>query len=131
MALERSGTQLGPFATPRDESRIAPLLPIAERELERALLEQLRPSLGMYVHTSSAEHAAVERAVHVICGEARRFGLRAEEMIIGVKQSWARLAHVRARQLGDRDADVLCEVVSRSIEVFHEAQDASPHKLQA
>jgi hypothetical protein len=32
---------------------------------------------------------------------------------------------VRARQLGDRDGDILREVVSNSIEAFFEAQDTS------
>ena len=49
--------------------------------------------------------------------------LRAEELVIGIKQAWAQLAPVRARHLGDRDGDVLREVVSRSIELFFEARD--------
>ena len=130
MALEWSGTQQGPRETSRDDSRIAPLRLVAEQALERALLEQSRLSLGMYRHVSSAEEAAVERAVRTIAGEARRLEIRAEEMIIGIKEAWARLASMRARQLGDRDADVLREVVSRSIEVFHEAQDAALRRLR-
>ena len=130
MALEWSGTHQVPRETSRDDSRIAPLRLVAEQALERALLEQSRLSLGMYRHVSSAEEAAVERAVRTIAGEARRLEIRAEEMIIGIKQAWARLAPIRARQLGDRDADVLRDVVSHSIEVFHEAQDASSRKLE-
>jgi hypothetical protein len=98
---------------------------IAERELDRALLEHTRPMMGMYVHPSGAEHVAVQRAVRVICSESHRLGLRAEELIIGIKQAWVQLAPVRARQLGDRDGDILREVVSNSIEVFFEARDAS------
>jgi hypothetical protein len=79
----------------------------------------------MYVHPSSAEDAAVQRAVRTICQEARRLDLQAEELIIGIKQAWSQLASVRTRHLGDRDGDVLREVVSSSIEVFFESKDAA------
>jgi hypothetical protein len=46
-------------------------------------------------------------------------------LIVGIKQAWSQLAPVRARHLGDRDGEVLREVVSSSIEVFFESQDAS------
>jgi hypothetical protein len=99
------------------------LVGVAERELERALVEQSRPPLGMYAHPSRAEDAAFERAVREICGEAHRLELRAEELLIGIKQAWSQLAPVRARHLGDRDGDVLREVVSSSIELFFEARE--------
>jgi hypothetical protein len=97
---------------------------VAARELERALLEQSRPPMGMYVHPSSAEDAAMQRAVRTMCREARRLDLQAEELIIGIKQAWSQLAPVRTRYLGDRDGDVLRVVVSSSIEVFFESNDA-------
>ena len=111
-----------------DASRFPPyqaMVAIAQRELERALLEQSLPASGMYVPPSNAENAAVQRAVHRICFEARRLDLKAEELLIGIKQAWSQLANVRARQLGDRDGDVLREVVSSSIEEFFEAREAS------
>lgn len=117
-----------PPDTPPDGLRVGThhvIVVAAVRELERALIEQLRPPMGMYVHPSSAEHAAVQRAVRAICGEAHRLELRAEELIIGIKQAWSQLAPVRARHLGDRDGDVLREVVSSSIEVFFESRDAA------
>ena len=99
------------------------LVGVAERELERALVEQSRPRLGMYAHPSRAEDAAFQRAVREICGEAHRLDLRAEELLVGIKQAWSQLAPVRARHLGDRDGDVLREVVSSSIELFFEARE--------
>jgi len=96
---------------------------IAERELLGALTEQSRPSLDMYVHPSRAEAAAFERAVHAICFEAHRLEVRAEELLIGIKQAWSRLAPARKSHLGERDGDVLREVVSSSIEVFFESRE--------
>jgi hypothetical protein len=127
MTAEEWRTQNIAAGTSPDEVR-APLhqamIVAAERELERALLEQSRPATGMYAHPSIADHAAVQRAVHRICFEAHRLDLRAEELIIGIKQAWSQLAHVRARHLGDRDGDVLREVVSSSIEVFFDTREA-------
>jgi hypothetical protein len=128
MTAERWSDQNTAAGASPDGSR-APLhqemVAIAQRELERALLEQTRPPIGMYAHPSAAEHAAVQRAIHKICGEAHRLDLKAEELLIGIKQAWSQLANVRARHLGERDRDVLHGVVSSSIEVFFEARDAS------
>lgn len=128
MTAERSRMPLVPSDTSPDGLRIGThqvIVIAAVRELEQALLEQLRPPMGMYVHPSTAEHAAMQRAVRAICGEAHRLELRAEELIIGIKQAWSQLAPVRARHLGDRDGDVLRDVVSSSIEVFFESKDAA------
>lgn len=110
----------------REFSRVAQnatLVDIAERELGQAVVEQVRPPMGMYVRSSSEESAAMQRAVRVICTEAHHLDLRAEEMLVDIKQAWTQLAPVRARHLADRDGDVLREVVSSAIEVFFEARD--------
>jgi hypothetical protein len=99
------------------------LVLIAERELAGALAAQERPSIGMYAHPSRAETAAFERAVQAICREAHHLDLRAEELLIGIKQAWFQLAPVRMSCLGERDGDVLREVVSSSIEVFFESRE--------
>jgi hypothetical protein len=98
------------------------LLSVAERELECALVEQHRPAMGMYAYPSRAEHAAFARAVRGICVEAHRLDLPAEALLVGIKQAWSHLAGLRARHLGDRDGDVLREVVSNSIEIFFESR---------
>lgn len=124
MATQRAQA---PLTTP-PAHRFSPahrtLVLVAERELTGALFEQDRPSLGMYVHPSRAEAVAFERAAREICREAHRLDLRAEELLVGVKQAWCQLATLRARHLADRDGDVLREVVSASIEIFFESRDA-------
>ena len=99
------------------------LVGLVERALERAVTEQVRPPMGMYAHPSSAENAAFDRAVNEICSHARRLDLRAEELLVAIKQAWSHLAPVRARHLGDRDGDVLAEVVSHAITVYFAARD--------
>jgi hypothetical protein len=106
------------------------IVAVAARELERALLAQSRPPMGMFAQASSAEDAALHRAVGNICGEARRLELQAEDLIIGIKQEWSQLAAIRAHHLGDRDGDVLREVVSNSIEVFFESHHAASRKIR-
>ncbi|MEO6526488.1 MAG: hypothetical protein ABIP93_07680 [Gemmatimonadaceae bacterium] len=76
----------------------------------------------MYTQATRAGDAAFTRAVHVLCEEAHRLDLRAEQMLIVLKQAWSQLATTRVRQLGDRDDDVLREIVTASIEVFFEAR---------
>ena len=128
MTAERSPNQNSTTGSSLDGLRAVPhqaMIAIAQQELERALLEQSRPAIGMYAHPSAAEHAAVQRAIHKICFEAHRLDLKAEELLVGIKQAWSQLANVRARHLGERDGDVLRQVVSSSIEVFFEARDAS------
>src|SRR5262245_22457088 len=92
------------------------LVLVAERELRGALTEQIIPALGMPANPSPAEMAAFDRAVDAICREAHRLDLRGEELVIAVKQAWAQLSAERTSRLGERDGDVLREVVSSSIE---------------
>ena len=125
MMAENASTQQPAAGVPIDGVRAAlnqRLVGRAELVLERALTEQVRPPMGMYVHPSSAENAAFDRAVHEICSEAHRLDLRAEELLVAIKKAWAHLTPIRARHLGDRDGDVLREIVSSSIEVFFAAR---------
>lgn len=100
------------------------LLKLAERELKSALVEQERPIAGMYVQRTRSGDAAFERAVSAVCAEAHRLDLRAEELLVALKQAWSQLATTRARHLGDRDGDVLREVVTSSIKQFFAPIDA-------
>ena len=131
MAARGAGPQpSSPCGASQDEgARVASnqtFVLIAERELANALAIQVRSSLGMYVQPSRAETAAFERAVHMICREARRLDLRAEELVIGLKQAWFQLAPLRITHLGERDGDVLQEVVSSSIEAFFDSSYGGP-----
>lgn len=98
------------------------LLRIAERELSDALFLRERPIAGLCSQPSRVPYSALDRAVHVLCAEAHRLDLRAEEMLIALKQAWSHLATTRARQLGDRDGDVLRDVVTASIEVYFDGR---------
>ena len=91
---------------------------IAEDALATAIAVQSRSSLDMFVVRSAAESDAIERAAREICIEAHRLDLRPEELLIETKRAWSRLAGVRADHLGDRDGEVLREVVSACIEVY-------------
>jgi hypothetical protein len=117
-------SQSSPLGTssPRAASVIS-LTESAERSLRGALRSQEPPPLGMFLMRSETETQALERAIGDVCAEAHRLDLRAEELLISIKQAWRQLATLRARHLGDRDGDVLRHVVSRSIEVFFEERD--------
>jgi hypothetical protein len=112
----------------RYDSRAA-LLHAAERELREALIEQERSRGGLYLQASPEADAALDRAVRAVCDEAHRLNMRAEDLLIALKQAWSHLATTRARHLGDRDGDVLRGVVSTSIEVFFEP-DPEPRQQE-
>jgi hypothetical protein len=99
------------------------LTAIAEHALAAAIAAQSRPSLGMFVARSAAESEAIERAAREICTEAHRLNLPPEQLLIETKRAWGRLASVRTDHLGDRDGDVLREVVSACIEIYFGERD--------
>jgi hypothetical protein len=100
------------------------LASLAEHALAAAIAVQSRPSLDMFVVRSRAESDAIERAAREICTEAHRLHLRPEQLLIETKRAWSRLAAVRAAHLGDRDDDVLDEVISVCIQVYFGGRDA-------
>lgn len=133
MVSARPVSATSTHAAQSDDARVPAnqsLLQVAERELLAALAEQRRRAFGLYGPSSPAEAAAVDRAVREICREAHRLNLRAEELVIAVKKAWTHLAPERASQLGDRDGEVLREVVSSSIEYFFEPRDAGERPAQ-
>ena len=115
----------------RDEAR-APasqsLVQVAEREFLGALGEQSPLGFGMPAQSSPSERAALNRAVRVVCHEAHRLDLRAEEMVIAIKQAWSQVAVMRTSRLGERDGEVLEQIVSSSIELFFEARDGDERR---
>ena len=118
----------------RDEVRVPAnqsLVLVAERELLAALGEQAPLAFGAHPHPSPEETAAFNRAVQALCHEAHRLDLRAEELVIAIKQAWSQLAAVRKSRLGERDSDVLRRVVSSSIEVFFESREADGLRAQS
>jgi hypothetical protein len=98
----------------------------AERALQAALEQQTRPIIGMFIEPSAHGTAAIDGAVRQISAQAQVRGLRPEQMLVAVKQAWAHLAPIRARHLGDRDADVLRQVVTISIEHYFEDRSEIP-----
>ena len=133
-ASQRVQSSVSTDAIQRDEARVPAnhaLVRVAERELLAALSEQAPLVFGAHLHPSSEETAAFNRAVHALCHEAHRLDLRAEELVIAIKQAWSQLAAVRASRLGERDGDVLRGVVSSSIEVFFESREADGLRAQS
>jgi hypothetical protein len=117
----------------RHETRapvIQALIVVAEQELLGALGEQSPLAFGAPAHPSPGETAALNRAVRAVCHEAHRLDLRAEEMVIAVKQAWSQVSAMRASRLGERDGDVLKQVVSSSIELFFEERDGDERRAQ-
>lgn len=118
-SLHEAGISRGPIGADPTIVRFV------ERLLHDALVQQARPSVGMFVEPSASGAAAINHAIVAICADVRQRGLRPEEMLVVVKQAWSQLAPVRARHLGDRDGDVLRHVVTLAIQHYFADRDAA------
>ena len=131
MGSSRQQSAASTNLTQRAEARapaIQALGLVAEQELLGALGEQSPLAFGAPAHASPGETAALSRAVRAVCREAHRLDLRAEEMLIAIKQAWSQISAMRASRLGERDGDVLKQVVSSSIELFFEERDGDERR---
>ena len=132
--LQRPQSGTSSSAPERDAARGAGgvanevLLHLAVRELLGALLDQPLPAFGIMVRPHPVAAAALDHAVRAICREAHRLDLPAEQLVIGVKTAWARLAAERRERLSEQDGDVLRSIVSSSIDVFFDARAAAEHR---
>ena len=67
-------------------------------------------------HTADGE---LRRAIGLVCREARRGRLRAEQVIVAVKQTWYSLPEVRELPSGDTRTALLDHVVRLTIDEFY------------
>ena len=67
----------------------------------------------------------LRRAIGLVCREARRERLRAEQVIVAVKQTWYSLPEVRGLPSGDTRAALLDRVVRLTIDEFYAERASS------
>ena len=100
------------------ESTTTRPLPIAAHAALRcALGGQLRRS----VYDEPISTPQMRRALRLLCEDARRRGVRAEQLVVVIKQAWASLPETRWRPGDDRGAVILERVVSLCIEEYYAA----------
>ncbi len=64
-------------------------------------------------------HGELRHAIGLVCREARRERLRAEQVIVAVKGTWYSLPEVRELSSGEARADLLDHVVRLTIDEFY------------
>ncbi|MFL5576721.1 MAG: hypothetical protein ACJ79S_12210 [Gemmatimonadaceae bacterium] len=77
----------------------------------------LRSALQSLVRTGAAP-ADVRRLVDLLCGEARRAGLHAEQMLVTLKAAWRSIPEVYGSPRDRRD-ELLDEIITACIEEFY------------
>ena len=74
----------------------------------------------LQAHTREcATESELRRAIALVCRAARRERMRAEQVIVAVKQTWYSLPEVRELPSGDARAALLDRVVSLTIDEFY------------
>jgi len=66
---------------------------------------------------------ALRRALRLMCDEAHRSGLRAEQLIVIVKDAWRSLPEVSRLPAGGTRERLLSRVVTMCIEEFYESHE--------
>jgi hypothetical protein len=93
-------------------------------ELSSAVTSALRGGLRP---RGAGDACPAEREVRValraVCDDARRRGLRAEQVIVSLKEAWAAIPEVSVLPPGSRRQEVLSCLVTLCIDEYYAARD--------
>ena len=78
---------------------------------------------GLQAQLGPSPNGELRRAMRLLCDDARRRGLRAEQVIVLVKEAWASLPEVHALPRGQQRSEALSRIVSLCIDEFYAARD--------
>jgi hypothetical protein len=89
-----------------------------------AALAALRCGLRAQLAGAPASDAGdLRRAIRLLCADAHRRGLRAEQLIVLLKQAWAALPEVQGLPQGRQGNEALAGIVSLCIDEFYAARE--------
>jgi hypothetical protein len=108
--------------TTRDgEDRVGP-----RRDLLDAARSALRAALGAQLRTLPDEPFVppprLRRGIRLLCDQARRHGVRAEQLVVAVREAWSSLPESRWRAGADRGSELIGRVVAVCIDEFYAGQ---------
>ena len=110
----RTGDRERPLPTSPNGDAVVAMGTVREA-MERTLLPELETMRG---------HGLVDRAVlteriRSVCQQAHDHGLRAEQVIILIKELWAQISDGSVRRSGQLHVDGLEEVITRAIDEYY------------
>ena len=95
----------------------------SSRSLHAAAHAALRAALGEQLRRSSPDEPVsqlrLRRALRLLCDDARARGVRAEQLVIMIKQAWRSLPEAASRPGDDSGTELLRRVVSVCIEEYY------------
>lgn len=93
-------------------------------ELSAAVTLALRRGLRPRVGGSAVVEREVRDALRVVCDDARRRDLRAEQVIVALKETWAVMPEVGALPPGSVRTELLAYFVTLCIDEYYAPRDA-------
>lgn len=96
--------------------------PAPPGDLSDAAIDALRRVVQMQLQPAM-HNGDLRDAVRVLCSEIHRDGLRAEQLIVTVKQTWQSLPEVQRIPPGAPRNDVLARIITLCIEEFYAGGD--------
>jgi hypothetical protein len=78
---------------------------------------------GLQAQLGPSPNGELRRAVRLLCDEAHRRGLRAEQVIVLLKEAWGSLPDVQVLAPGEERRESLSRIVSLCIDEFYAARD--------
>jgi hypothetical protein len=104
--------------SPSRETESSPARPLSD-----TAHAALRAVLGEHVRRSALDQPLsphrLRRALRLLCDDARRRGVRAEQLVVAIKQAWGSLPESRWRPGDDRGTAFLQRVVTVCIEEYY------------
>jgi hypothetical protein len=96
--------------------------PLLREDLAESLLPDLR---SLHAHTTTDLSSLTEK-LRVVCREAQRQGVRAEHLVILVKDLWAQISAETTHPARLHHDDQLKDVVTRTIAEYYRSERPSP-----
>lgn len=100
-----------------------PAAPPVERD---GLAEALLPDLRSLHARATTDLSALSEKLRVVCRDARTRGMRAEHLVILVKDLWAQISDEMTRPARLEHDDKLRDVVTRTIDAYYSSEQRSP-----
>ena len=112
-----------PSPVPSSSAMSAPALPhpVTSAPISPAALGAVRCLLQAHFRNPLAD-PALRKSLRLLCDDARRRGMRAEQIIVLLKQAWLSLPEIHLLYQGGPYADQLARIVSLCIEEYYGAR---------
>lgn len=101
-------------------------VPVTRPVVRDDLAESLLPALRSLHTQATTDLSSLSEKLRVVCRDAQRRGMRAEHVVILVKDLWAQISDGPTRPARLEHDDQLRAVVTRTIDEYYNSEQRSP-----